>query len=472
MCIDICPVGALTSGTYRYQTRPVGDAARRHHLHALRRTAARPRSACATTADHPRQQPRPLRHQRRVPVHQGPLRVRLRAPRRAAAVAAGARERQASSRSPGRRRWTIVAGRFSEVEGSAAASSASSVRTTPPTKRITTCRSSRAQALGTNNIDHHRTGDVVTLCCDALSGRPTALATADDLYTTKAVLVVGSDLAQQHPLLAYQIRANWRHHQARIYTVTARPGARRQDRGAQSCPVRAGRRDWRGVENRCATSWRSEAGTGDPVRRRDSRARLWRELVAFGDSLGIPVKYVCLVDYSNSRGAVDMGLLPTGPGYQRSESGMRLPEMLAADDLDALWVVGANPLANARRKPCCSRRNPGWPSCTSCRICSSPRRRERADVVLPAASRLREVRHGDQRLRRSAAAAKRVRDAWARSRISRSSGLIAREMGLDLARLGPWTPDAVFAEIRADSARLQCSARRCSRPAARRRPCR
>ncbi len=33
MCIDICPVGALTSGTYRYQTRPwemtyVGDALR------------------------------------------------------------------------------------------------------------------------------------------------------------------------------------------------------------------------------------------------------------------------------------------------------------------------------------------------------------------------------------------------------------------------------------------------------------
>ena len=35
-----------------------------------------------------------------------------------------------------------------------------------------------------------------------------------------------------------------------------------------------------------------------------------RKLVAFGDSLGIPVKYVCLVDYSNSRGAFDMGLVP------------------------------------------------------------------------------------------------------------------------------------------------------------------
>ena len=35
-----------------------------------------------------------------------------------------------------------------------------------------------------------------------------------------------------------------------------------------------------------------------------------RRLVDFGESLGIPVKYCCLVDYSNSRGAVDMGLVP------------------------------------------------------------------------------------------------------------------------------------------------------------------
>jgi predicted molibdopterin-dependent oxidoreductase YjgC len=65
-----------------------------------------------------------------------------------------------------------------------------------------------------------------------------------------------------------------------------------------------------------------------------------RQLGAFADSLGIPVKYVPLVDYSNSRGAVDMGLVP-GPG------GMTLPEMLAAEDLDVLWVVGANTLSRA-----------------------------------------------------------------------------------------------------------------------------
>jgi len=85
-------------------------------------------------------------------------------------------------------------------------------------------------------------------------------------------------------------------------------------------------------------------------------------LVAFGDSLGIPVKYVCLVDYSNSRGAVEAGLLP-GPG------GMSLEEMLAAEDLDALWVVGANPL---RRYELAAKNAFVW-----CRSCFQRRRRWR-----------------------------------------------------------------------------------------------
>ena len=42
-----------------------------------------------------------------------------------------------------------------------------------------------------------------TTLLDALSGRTNALATVEDLYNTKAALVIGSDLSQQHPLLAY-----------------------------------------------------------------------------------------------------------------------------------------------------------------------------------------------------------------------------------------------------------------------------
>ena len=78
------------------------------------------------------------------------------------------------------------------------------------------------QGLGTNNIDHYRSGDIVTLL-DALSGKTDALATVGDLYTAKASLVIGADLAQQHPLLAFQLRANFRHHAAHTYTVTPGP---------------------------------------------------------------------------------------------------------------------------------------------------------------------------------------------------------------------------------------------------------
>ena len=71
-----------------------------------------------------------------------------------------------------------------------------------------------------------------------------------------------------------------------------------------------------------------------------------RRLVEFGESLGIPVKYVALVDYSNSRGAIDMGVSGLLPATSRRHAGM-LDEMVAAD-LDVLWVVGANPLKRRR----------------------------------------------------------------------------------------------------------------------------
>ena len=77
-CIDICPVGALTSGTYRYQTRPW----EMDHVGTICTHCA---DGCKTTLgvrndeDHARQQSRPQRHQRRVPVREGPLRLRLRA---------------------------------------------------------------------------------------------------------------------------------------------------------------------------------------------------------------------------------------------------------------------------------------------------------------------------------------------------------------------------------------------------------
>jgi NADH-quinone oxidoreductase subunit G len=200
------------------------------------------------------------------------------------------------------------------------------------------------EILGTNNIDHHRTGDLATFF-DALSGRANALAKLSDLYETKAALVVGSDLSQQHPLLAYQLRANWRHHQAAIYTVTEGPV--RERKYARQMRIAEPARHMDAVEElRADLASHGELVIlfGDTI-----RGEAIRRLVSFGDSLGIPVKYVCLVDYSNSRGASDMGLLPDlGPGYHPvNPVGLTMPEMVAATDLDVLWVIGANPLKKA-----------------------------------------------------------------------------------------------------------------------------
>ncbi|MEN6536394.1 MAG: molybdopterin-dependent oxidoreductase, partial [Bryobacteraceae bacterium] len=291
--------------------------------------------------------------------------------------------------------------------------------------------------LGTNHIDHHRSGDVAALL-DALGDRTGALATTADLYNSRAILVVASDLAQQHPLLAYQIRANWRHHVSHTYTVT--PGPVREDGFAvRSVRVPVGEEiadieSLRGLlknEPELVILF-SDAVKGETV----------RQLVAFGDSLGIPVKYVCLVDYSNSRGAMDMGLRPDLlPGYQSVAEagltpGMTLPEMLAAPDLDALWVVGANPLK--------SRSLASASTFVVVQDLFLTETAQRADVVFPAASTYEksgtvtnvcgEVQHFVKAL-----------EVMGTKPDLEIFGLLAKEMGLGF-EIG--AADAVFEEIR------------------------
>ncbi len=125
--------------------------------------------------------------------------------------------------------------------------------------------------------------------------------------------MVSSDLSQQHPFLAFQIRANYRHHDAHVYTVTPGP-VREQSMAVRSLITVPGHElaDVESLREQLQKEPELVILFGDAI-----KGDAIRKLVAFGDSLGIPVKYVCLVDYSNSRGASDMGLSPdSGPGYQ------------------------------------------------------------------------------------------------------------------------------------------------------------
>jgi NADH-quinone oxidoreductase subunit G len=280
------------------------------------------------------------------------------------------------------------------------------------------------QGLGTKNIDHHRTGDLGTFF-DSLSGRTDALATVGDLYTAKAVLVVGADLSQQHPLLAYQARANFRHHNAHLYAVTTGP-VREDNQAVASVRVAAGG-ELGGVESlrdRLKAEGDLVIVFGDSI-----QGDGVRKLVVFGDSLGIPVKYICLVDYSNSRGAFDMGLIPR-------DGGMSLAQMLAAQDLDVLWVVGANPLKNAAL----GSRN----TFVIAQDLFMTETAKQANIVLPAASAYEKngtvtnVCGEVQKLKHAAKVMGTKTDL-------EIVGSIAKEMKLNL---GIWLPDKVFGEIR------------------------
>jgi len=280
------------------------------------------------------------------------------------------------------------------------------------------------QGLGTNNIDHHRTGDLATFF-DALSGKTDPLATTHDVYSAKAVLVVGADLAQQHPFLSFQARANFRHHNAHIYAVTLGP-VREDNQAVASIRVQKSG-ELAGVES-LRDKLKAEGDLvivfGDSV-----QGDALRKLVAFGDSLGIPVKYVCLVDYSNSRGAFDMGVIPRDGGMSREQ-------MLAATDLDVLWVVGSNPLKSAAIAS-----KQAFVVVQDLFMTETARQ---ADIVLPSASAYEKsgtvtnVCGEVQRLKQA------IKVMGTKTDLE-IFGQLAKEMGLNL---GIWLPDKVFEEIR------------------------
>jgi NADH-quinone oxidoreductase subunit G len=203
-----------------------------------------------------------------------------------------------------------------------------------------------------------------------------------------AVLMIGNNPTDQHPLLAWNVRTNVRLQRGKLYLVNSysiklrrqatqfaqiAPGAEAQfvrflngdDSAAGGLGTEATTRE---SLIKLRDALRAEQGLviifGSELRGNDVAA-----LVKFGADLG--AKFICLGDHANSRGAADMGLYPDLlPGYaagaaaQRfgeewgaplpSEPGMHLQEMMhGAKDgkIRALHVVGSNPILRYKIDP-------------------------------------------------------------------------------------------------------------------------
>src|SRR5881628_1963047 len=115
--------------------------------------------------------------------------------------------------------FELVGTRFKEIcdrEGGHSIGIVGSTRTTNEENYL--LQKFARMVLGTNNIDHHRTADFPAFAA-ALSGKPEMTASMRDVYSAPAILLIGNDPTEQHPLLAWQIRNNVRLHRARLYVV-------------------------------------------------------------------------------------------------------------------------------------------------------------------------------------------------------------------------------------------------------------
>ncbi len=235
--------------------------------------------------------------------------------------------------------------------------------------------------LGTNNIDHHRTADFPAFA-RALAGKQDATASMRDVSTAPAILLIGNDPTEQHPLLAWNIRTNVRLNRAKVFVVNSRDIKLRRQ-ASSSLQIAEGREGkfvaFLNGDDAAAGSLTSGSVSNDVLKQLRDDLRAQKGLVIiFGSELrggdiaalvkfggGIGAKFICLGDYANSRGAADMGLYPDLlPGYIAAagphkfadewqkvppQKGMGLVEMMQAaktGGLAALYVVGSNPVAD------------------------------------------------------------------------------------------------------------------------------
>jgi NADH-quinone oxidoreductase subunit G len=390
MCIDICPVGALTSGAYRYKTRP-------WEMKHVGTICTHCGDGCKTTLG-------VRRADTGMEIVRGDNRDKsgtngdfLCIKGRYAFDFANHEERltQPLIRQNGKltpatweESFALIGKNFAEIREREGGARIGLIGSTRITNEEAYLLSKFARVvLKTNNVDHHRTADFPALAA-ALRGKADATASMAEVFTAPAILLIGNDPTEQHPLLAWQIRNNVRLHRARLYVVNSNSiKLRRQATSfVQIAP---------GAEGKVATFLAGQDSAVDalvsPLLSKDAwialrdklrgeqglvivfgseiRASDLASLVSFGSAIS-GAKFVCLADYANSRGAADMGLYPDLlPGYHAvvgsSEfhqewgevpqgAGLDLSGMVEAGKagkLEALYVVGSNPVGRLSIDP-------------------------------------------------------------------------------------------------------------------------
>jgi NADH-quinone oxidoreductase subunit G len=372
MCIDVCPVGALTSGSYRYKTRPwemnhvstvcthCGDGCKvtlgvrqANDGSEIVRADNRDKSGingdflCAKGrfgfdfVENPERLTKPLVRNAAGKLEPVTWEFALR----------------------------LAGTKLKEIRDNKGGASIGVIGSNTTTNEENYLLQKFARTvLKTNHIDHDRTADYAAFA-QAISGHEHRSAGLREIASAPAILLVGGNPTEEHPLLAWELRTNVRLNRARLYVAnTGRIKLVRQAKAVLGLPA-----------NGYTKLAGYLAGTDATIPDTSFRTAVLDEpslVVVIGSELrgadlGALVKWALgregvrlayLGDHANSRGAADMGLLPDMlPGYVSLASpgefaveyagmangrGKTLDEMMR-DGLSALLVVGSNPAAKA-----------------------------------------------------------------------------------------------------------------------------
>jgi len=372
MCIDVCPVGALTSGSYRYKTRPwemnhvatvcthCADGCKvtlgvrqSNDGSEIIRADNRDKSGingdflCAKGrfgfdfVENPDRLTKPLVRNAQGKLEPATWEYALR----------------------------IAGTKLKEIrDGKGGASFGVIGSNTTTNEENYLLQKFARTVLQTNNIDHERTTDYAGFA-RALAGHEHRAASLHDVAKAPAILLIGGNPTEEHPLLAWEIRTNVRLNKARLYVANTEPiKLERQAKATLRLPAA-------GYPTIAAFLAGDDSVLKD-VAFRDALLGEESVVVVIGSELrgadlealvkwGLgraAVRFAYLGDHANSRGAADMGLFPDLlPGYvpvsdpgafateyagMPTSAGKTQAEMLAGG-LAALVVVGANPAGAA-----------------------------------------------------------------------------------------------------------------------------
>ena len=334
MCIDICPVGALTSGPYRYKTRP-------WEMKHTSTICTHCGDGCTTTLG-----TRPV--DGKMTIIRGTNRDKggingdfLCIKGRYAFDFVDHAERLTSPlmRIDGAlkpvswdRALTEAANRFNAARHTPGAIGVVGSNHATNEENYLLQKFART-LLNTNNVDHRRTADYPCFFT-VLRKYGASTASMADVLRSPAILLIGGDPTYQHPLLAWQIRNNVRLNGAHLYVINSRViklcrQAKQFVRVPNGCEGESVH-----LLASCSEPPADSALSSTCVELADLASALRAEqevVIVFGAELqnqdienvvkfgaGLPqAKFICLSDGANSRGAADMGLLPhLLPGYE------------------------------------------------------------------------------------------------------------------------------------------------------------